>query len=152
MDKEIKNLRCLHRCTHKVAYYETDAMRIVHHSNYLRWMEIARCDFLEAIALPFSSLEANGISSPVLHAELDYKRPARFEDEVEIALYGLQYDGLRYAFYYEISRDGDILVEAKTRHCFVDLDRGRPMSLKRSAEDMHEKLQIAFGGDRYDSR
>ena len=43
--------------THKVQYYETDAMAIVHHSNYIRWFEEARLDYLEQIGLPYDEIE-----------------------------------------------------------------------------------------------
>ena len=44
--------------THKVNYYETDKMGITHHSNYIRWMEEARIDFLESIGFGYDKLEA----------------------------------------------------------------------------------------------
>ena len=51
---------------HTVQYYETDKMGITHHSNYIRWMEEARVDFLSQIGWEFAKLEAMGIVSPVL--------------------------------------------------------------------------------------
>lgn len=131
---------------HKVAYYETDAMRIVHHSNYLRWMEVARTEYLNAIGIPFISLEQENITSPVLHATLDYKRSATFDDLVEVQIKIKHYDGLRLEVAYAIYRDEILLVEAITRHCFIYLDSGRALSLKRSAPLIHEKFVKAFGG------
>ena len=49
-----------------INYYETDKMGIVHHSNYIRFLEEARCEFLKAIDLPYETLENNGIMIPVL--------------------------------------------------------------------------------------
>ena len=49
---------------HKVQYYETDKMGIVHHSNYIRWMEEARIDFLDQIGWNYKVMEDNGIISP----------------------------------------------------------------------------------------
>ena len=54
---------------HKVNYYETDKMGIVHHSNYIRWMEEARIDFLDQVGLGYRKLEDNGIISPVIGLE-----------------------------------------------------------------------------------
>ena len=45
---------------HKVNYYETDKMGITHHSNYIRWMEEARIDFLEQIGFSYDKLEKEG--------------------------------------------------------------------------------------------
>ena len=58
---------------HKVQYYETDKMGIVHHSNYIRWMEEARIDFLDSIDFGFAMLESQGVISPVIGVECDYK-------------------------------------------------------------------------------
>ena len=52
--------------THKVQYYETDKMGITHHSNYIRWMEEARIDFLEKSGFSYDKLEKDGIISPVI--------------------------------------------------------------------------------------
>ena len=49
---------------HKVAYYETDRMGIVHHSNYIRIMEEARLDFLSQIGFGYDEMEKQGIISP----------------------------------------------------------------------------------------
>ena len=48
----------------KINYYETDKMGVVHHSNYIRYMEEARCAWLESIGMPFSVLEENGKVNP----------------------------------------------------------------------------------------
>ena len=52
----------------KIQYYETDRMGIVHHSNYIRWMEEARIDALAQIGIPYDKIEAAGILIPVLEA------------------------------------------------------------------------------------
>ena len=54
---------------HKVQYYETDQMGVVHHSNYIRWFEEARAEWMEAVGLPYAQLEAEGIASPVLSGD-----------------------------------------------------------------------------------
>ena len=48
---------------HRVQYYETDRMGIVHHSNYVRWMEEARVDFLARLGFPYDVMEARGVIS-----------------------------------------------------------------------------------------
>ena len=63
---------------HKVNYYETDKMGITHHSNYVRFMEEARVDFLDQLGWSFDKLEAKGVVSPVLSLEsVLYKSPFR---------------------------------------------------------------------------
>ena len=59
-------------------------MRITHHSNYIRWMEEARVDFLDRIGYGYAILERDGIISPVIGVECQYKHPTTFNDEVKM--------------------------------------------------------------------
>ena len=68
----------------EVFYYETDKMGIVHHSNYIRWMEEARVDFLEKIGWSYDQLEKVGLVSPVLAVNAQYNHPTYFGDIVSI--------------------------------------------------------------------
>ena len=67
---------------HKVQYYETDRMGITHHSNYIRWMEEARVDYLDQIGFGYDRLEELGVMSPVIGINAEYKESTRFNDEV----------------------------------------------------------------------
>ena len=69
---------------HKVQYYETDKMGIVHHSNYIRWMEEARIDFLDQIGWNYKVMEDEGIISPVTGVESKYKQNTSFGDVISI--------------------------------------------------------------------
>jgi len=66
---------------HRVSYYETDQMGIVHHSNYIRWFEDARVDFLEKVGFSYAKMEEIGIMIVVLGASCDYKVYARFGEK-----------------------------------------------------------------------
>ena len=68
---------------HKVCYYETDKMGITHHSNYIRWMEEARVDFLEKIGFGYDKLEEMGIMSPVIGIECDHHDHQRNKKPVD---------------------------------------------------------------------
>ena len=59
---------------HTVQYYETDKMGITHHSNYVRWMEEARIDFLKQLGWDYARLEKEGIISPTVEVSCKYKR------------------------------------------------------------------------------
>ena len=67
---------------HHVQYYETDRMGITHHSNYIRWMEEARIDFLAQIGWSYARLEELGILSPVTAVDCRYKASTTFDDQV----------------------------------------------------------------------
>ena len=81
--------------THKVHYYETDKMGITHHSNYVRWMEEARVDFLEKKGYGFDRLESEGIASPVVSLECNYKKPSVFSEEIDIEVFVKELKGLK---------------------------------------------------------
>ncbi len=115
---------------HRAQYYETDTMKIVHHSNYIRWMEEARCDMLEQMGLGYDKMEEAGVLSPVLSAECEYKGMTRFAETVRIEVKLESYTGVRFAMSYEMyGEDGTLRAQGKTSHCF--LMNGVPISVKR---------------------
>ncbi|MBR2002495.1 MAG: acyl-CoA thioesterase [Firmicutes bacterium] len=124
---------------HKVQYYETDKMGIVHHSNYIRWMEEARIDFLEKIGWAFDRLEAEGLFSPVIGVDCFYKSPTKFGDSVEIHASVAEYTGVKLIIQYEM-RKGDLLVaKGHTEHTFVS-DEGKILRMKKAFPELHELL------------
>ena len=66
-----------------INYYETDKMGVVHHSNYIRFLEEARCYWLQSIEMPFDLLEDNGITIPVLGVNCTYKYHVKFGDKIK---------------------------------------------------------------------
>lgn len=118
---------------HKVQYYETDGMGIVHHSNYIRWFEEARVELLEQLGYGYDRIEAEGFGSPVLEVHCKYKTMARFGDTVLIDARITEYNGVRMALHYEIrdAQTNALRCEGESRHCFMGRDN-RPVSLKRS--------------------
>ncbi len=79
----------------KINYYETDKMGVVHHSNYIRFLEEARCYLLDKIELPFSLLEENGITIPVLGVNCEYKYHITFGDIIQIKVFSINYKEMK---------------------------------------------------------
>ena len=79
----------------RVQYYETDKMGIVHHSNYIRWFEEARTDYLEQLGAGYEEMESQGVISPVLEVSCCYKTMARFPEQVQITGKLMQFTGIR---------------------------------------------------------
>ena len=117
---------------HKVQYYETDKMGITHHSNYIRWMEEARMDFLGQIGFGYAEMETQGVISPVLTAECQYIHTTTFGDTVKINAELEQYSGVRFTLKYTITnaRTEIICATGKTSHCFLAAG-GTPVILKK---------------------
>ena len=80
---------------HTVQYYETDKMGITHHSNYIRWMEEARVDFLSQIGWDYARLETAGIFSPVLNVNCEYKRTTTFPEQITIRVTVREFRGVK---------------------------------------------------------
>ena len=116
---------------HKAQYYETDTMKIVHHSNYIRWMEEARVDMLEQMGLGYDAMEREGVLSPVLSVQCEFKGMTRFAETVEIRMRLVRYTGVRFELAYEMfGPDGTLRARAASAHCFID-GSGKPISLRR---------------------
>lgn len=124
---------------HRVQYYETDQMGIVHHSNYIRWFEEARTDMLRQAGYGYGKLESLGIISPVLQVSADYQSMTHFEDLVVIRVKLLQFNGiiLRLSYQVEDSVTKEVRCTGESKHCFLDTD-GRPVSLKKKNREMYD--------------
>ncbi len=108
-----------HDYKHTVQYYETDKMGVTHHSNYIRWMEEARGDFLEKNGIGYAGMEEKGIVSPVVSINCDYRRTTTYADTVDIELWIKEYDGVKLTVSYDMKLDGKTVFTAESSHCFL---------------------------------
>ena len=133
---------------HKVQYYETDQMGIVHHSNYIRWFEEARIDMMDQMGLSYAQMEKMGIVSPVLGVEADYLRMIHFGGTVTIETAIKEYNGIKLEIFYRVIDDKTEMVHCRglTRHCFLN-QKGRPISLKKDFKEIHEMFMNNFKKD-----
>ena len=90
----------------RVDYIDTDAMGVVHHSSYCRWLERARIYWLESVGLDYALMEAQGYALPLRRLELEYIKPLRFDDRAVIRLRLGQVDRVRVNIEYEIWKTG----------------------------------------------
>lgn len=127
---------------HKVHYYETDQMGITHHSNYIRWMEEARVAFLEETGWGYERMETEGIFSPVIHIDCDYKKTTTFPDEIAIETVIEEYNGVRLKIQYTMKdrKTGEIRAEGRSAHCFLDRE-GKPVRMKKSFPELDRLLR-----------
>ena len=126
----------------KVQYHETDKMGIAHHSNYIKWMEEARIDFLEQMGYGYAKLEADGIISPVIAVECEYKRPSYFGDELEIKVEIDEFERVKLVLRYTVTnrKTGELIASARSSHCFLS-PKGMPISLKRQFPELDAALK-----------
>ena len=109
----------------KINYYETDKMGIVHHSNYIRFLEEARCKMLE----------------PVLGVNCSFKHHVTFNDIILIEPYVKQFNGVRLTMGYSITnkKTGNIVLTGETKHCFTDTSL-KPIRLQNHIPEFYEKF------------
>ena len=125
---------------HKVHYYETDKMGIVHHSNYIRWLEEARVQAMEEMGYSFFKLEEEHIYSPVLSYNVEIKHSTTFDDNVEIYPRVKKYNGVKLEMEYEIKLDGKLIATAITKHCFTNKN-GLPQRLNKTVPELDKKFK-----------
>ncbi|MBO4653729.1 MAG: acyl-CoA thioesterase [Lachnospiraceae bacterium] len=126
---------------HVVACYETDKMGITHHSNYIRWMEEARVDFLSRIGWDYARLEQEGIISPVVEVSCRYKKSTTFSDEVFITVSVREFRGVKLVLAYDMKdAEGRTVATAESEHCFVDRD-GKLIRLSKEFPEFNKVLE-----------
>jgi acyl-CoA thioester hydrolase len=121
---------------HRVPFYETDAMGIVHHANYVNYLELARVAWMDEHDRPYREYVAEGLHFATTHVELDYRRSAAFDDVIEISTWMEWVRGASLRMAYSVHRGQEILAVGATEHALVDLD-GRP---RRIPKERRERL------------
>lgn len=138
----------MHNSTTKLTtrYYETDQMGIIHHSNYYRYFEVARTDYLKTIiGMTYKDVEEMGVRMPLTETNCKYKVPALYDDELTITTTVREMTVARIIFDYVImrERDGALIAEGYTSHALTNTDN-RPVNLKKYKPELFEKLYQDF--------
>ena len=125
----------------RVMYYETDAMGVVHHSNYIRMFEEGRTDLMRQIGYPYAEMEKMGIWLPVRAVTCQYKIPAVYDDVLVIRSWVGQLKGVTMTVYYEIVKKEtkETVVTGSSSHGFTDTEL-KPVRLKRDYPEIYERF------------
>jgi acyl-CoA thioester hydrolase len=123
----------------RVRYAETDKMGVVYYANYLVWFEVGRCEWLRATGYSYQQLETDGTILPVIQAHCEYRRPVRYDDEIEIRAKATLLSHARVRFDYQVVPGGAAEPSAVgwTEHCGVD-PAGRPRRLPPALRRLFE--------------
>jgi acyl-CoA thioester hydrolase len=112
----------------RVRFHETDAMGVVHHASYLRFLEDARVDFLRQLGHPYSILrDVDRIEFAVIGIELSYRVPLQFDElfDVHAGLGAIR--RASFTVQYLVERDGVPVLEGHTRHAALEVGTHRPV-------------------------
>ncbi|HEY8156291.1 MAG TPA: thioesterase family protein [Myxococcota bacterium] len=124
---------------HRVPFYETDAMAVVHHANYLRYFELARIVWLDEHDVSYRKVVEQGMHYATTKVEIAYHRAARFDDEIEIFTWIEWARGASLRMAYVLRCRGATLATGATEHAAVDLE-GRVRRLPRERAERLRRL------------
>jgi len=124
--------------SYKIRYAETDQMGVVHHANYLLYLEQARIDWLEKKGISYAELEQSGIMLPVYNINIDYKQPITFGDTVKVNVERGEMHGVRIPFDYKLyNSSNELVVEAQVTLIFLSSETRKPI---KCPEDLFKIL------------
>ena len=115
----------------RVHFYDTDEMGVVHHSNYIRWFETGRVEFLRSIGITLTEMMNDKILFPLTEIKAKYFHPAHFDDELELETNPLTLTKVKMEFNYKIRRHGEeeILVSGYSQNVFTNMETGKIIRL-----------------------
>jgi acyl-CoA thioester hydrolase len=109
-----------HTITFRVRYPEVDSMGYVHHSRFLQYFEMGRVELLRAHGVNYADLESQGILFVVTKAEIRFKAPAKYDDELSLTTTIARATHVRFDHTYELKRGTTLLAEGATTIACVD--------------------------------
>ena len=112
---------------YQVHFYDTDTMGVTHHSNYIRWFEIGRVEYLRSIGIDLNTMMADGILFPITKIEAQFHSPSHFDDVLEIETTAKALTKAKMEFEYKIFREGEdkILVTGYSQNVFTNAETGK---------------------------
>ena len=112
----------------RVRYGETDQMGVVYHANYVNFFEIGRTEWLRSLGHTYKSLEASGIFLPVIGIEIDYKKPAKYDDILTLESSLIEKPNIKIQFSHKIyNQEGVLLVTGISKLVFLNKKNNRPI-------------------------
>lgn len=110
-------------------YSETDRMGYVYYGRYLEFFEVARTEMIRSTGLSYREIEDSGIMLPVIHAELEYKGPILYDDEMFIKVMVFDIPTVRLQTFYEVttSQADEVNVYGEVSLCFVNAKTRKPV-------------------------
>ena len=127
---------------HRVNFYDTDAMEVVHHANYIRWFEIGRVAYLRRIGITLGALMEAGYVFPITKVGAEFHAPGRFDDDLVIETTATALTRAKMAFSYRIlNAVGTVLVTGFSENVFTLRATGW---ITRLPKEFYEPLAAAM--------
>jgi acyl-CoA thioester hydrolase len=111
----------------RVEYHHTDQMGIVHHSNYVKFFEVARTEWLRAMGITYAEMERRGVMMPIVDVAVKYRNPALYDELISVTAFVDEVPMARMTFRYEVrGEDGREIATGSTTLGFIDSQTRRP--------------------------
>ena len=125
----------------RVYYEDTDAAGVVYYANYLKFMERARTEWLAAMGFPLPVFEReHGVVFAVHRCEIDFRLPARLNDDLVVTVEGVQPGASRLVARQEVRRDDAVLTSASVTLACLDAARWRPVRMPAALVERMENV------------
>ena len=131
-----------HELEIRVRYGETDQMSYVYYGNYATYFEMGRVEWLRNIGTSYKEMENNGIMLPVLNLNINYLKPAKYDDLLKLKTTLKKIPSVKIEFDFEIfNQNNELLITGYTSLVFIDMKRNRPT---RCPQHLLEKITPLF--------
>ena len=114
--------------SYRVPFYDTDAMRVVHHARYVHYLELARIEYLDLHDRPYREYVAEGLHFAVTGLEVRYQQAARYDDRLQVTCWLSWLKRVSLAIGYAVRRGDELIATATTEHALVG-DDGKLVAL-----------------------
>ena len=120
----------IHTQEFRVRYGETDQMGYVYYGNYAQYFEMGRAEWLRSFGVSYKGMEENGIMLPVLNLNVNYLKPAKYDDLLKLKTILIKKPGVKIEFNFEIFNEENVLLTTGyTSLVFIDMKKNRPISV-----------------------
>ena len=127
-----------HEVTLRVRYGETDKMGFVYYGVYAQYYEVGRVELLRSLGISYKSIEENGFELPVLNFNINYKKPAYYDDKLTLKTSVKEMPTSKIIFFYECFNDNNQLINyGEISLVFVNKETKKPC---RAPEIINRKL------------
>lgn len=125
-------------------YAETDQMGIIHHSVYAIWYEQARTEFFNEIGFRYDEVEKNGVMTPLIELNCEYKRPAYYNQAVEIRTKIIKLTPVKFILEYDIyNQENQLINIGKTTLAWADAKTFKIINLQKKYPEVYQLIEKA---------
>jgi acyl-CoA thioester hydrolase len=131
-----------HEIKFRVRYGETDQMGYVYYGNYAEYFEMGRVEWLRNLGVSYKSMEESGVMLPVVNLNINYIKPAKYDDLLTLKTTLLQKPTAKIEFDFQLfNEENELLTKGYTSLVFIDMKKNRPT---KAPEYILEKLKNYF--------